>query len=814
MWDPNQSTWVRHGSGQGTNRIAVDSIGSPYGLIADQIFSAPPSNPFYGYVFTLAGQVPGGWPKEISSGPSGLLIIGGDGHVYSYNFDAQRWDAIWTRSGAVTVASAAGGVWISDGQKTWTTTPRPGWTQLTGLLSNISVGADGSVWGVNSQGYVYKWSPLINDWVMSTGSNVRVIATAPDGRPWVVNSAGQIWRKSDGNPSNSGWQQMPGQATRIAIGGDGSVWVSNAAGSVFKWDGNSNWIQAPASGVTRIAVTPQGVPWVINSSAQVWAKLDGDPKTGFTRMPGTASDISVGPDGVVWATGAGGARIWRYNGGGWDLVRDGFVTSLAADRNGLWFSDGANQIWKGTGLVLHPASWMTDAAPLIRNRPLNKLIIPATHDSGTFGLINTTVRLVQAADDAVAPDSNEVNALASVINITDDWAKAQERNLYQQLSDGIRSFDLRPCVEKAGNIRICHGLYGPLMSDLLSDVRRFADEHPQEIILLSFGGFHAWKSQDMSAAQHAALRAMIHDKLGDHLLTESQDRQFGNTYLPAIAANSTLNTIWLWNAYTHGNILVIYKDQDPNNNPEFWTNLPSSVASPIPPGEYWGSWVGTWDQGTKKQSLLDNLFTPVDPNLREQQLAVLNDLSGPATPDTNALAASPFSGYPGSLRALADGTNPIMLGWIKNEWENQGVLNIVGVDFYNRTCLVPLTYVLNGLTADLPSGCQIGGSTAWSGWRAAKACPANWTDTVFTCWKPTNNQSYGRGVGYPWQPQDGFSSDGMFARCENDNGKGNCEQCLAIVYPKCKAGYHAVGCNICSLDCPSNMKDTGTTCEK
>ena len=194
---------------------------------------------------------------------------------------------------------------------------------------------------------------------------------------------------------------------------------------------------------------------------------------------------------------------------------------------------------------------------------------------------------------------------------------------------------------------------------------------------------------------------------------------------------------------------------------------------------------------------------------------MLNDLSAQATPDGNAIAASIFSGYPKSLRDIADGTNPITLGWIKNEWGNQGVLNIITVDFYeNNSCFVPLTHVLNGLTADLPSGCQIGGSTSWSGWRAAKACPDNWTDTVFTCWKPTNDQSYGRGVGYPWQFGDGLNSDGMFARCEADKGKGNCEQCLAIVYPKCKAGYHAVGCNICSLDCLSGMHDTGTTCEK
>jgi len=818
-WDPNQSTWVRHGSGQRTDHIAVDSNGMPYVLAGNQIlWGGGGSNPYYPYVYELPGQLPAaGNPTDISfsmsgsSNSGGLLIVNGDGLVYSYNFAGQRWDPLWTKSWVMTVAATPGfGAWISDSQNIWTNTPRPGWTQLSGLLSNISVGADGSVWGVNSQGSIYKWSPTIADWVGSTGNagGPGRIAVDPTGRPWVVRNTGEIYRKGDGDPSTDNWQLMPGPATGIAIGGDGSIWISNAAGAVYKWDGSSNWIQTTAAGVSRIAVNPQGIPWAIKLSGEIWTKQDGDPTAAnWTLMPAQATDVSVGPDGVVWVSGVGGNDIWRYNGGGWDLVRRGSVTTLAGDRNGLWFSDGANQIWKGTGLVLHPATWMTDAAPFIGDRPYNKLVIPATHDSGTFGLINTADRIAQAPDDYVAPDSSEFNALADLLGgMTLSWAQAQDQNVYQQLSDGIRSIDLRPCIEKAGNIRVCHGLYGPLMSDLLDDVRRFSDEHPQEIILLQFSGFHAWPSNDMSASQHAQLIQMIHDKLGTHLLTES-----------TIVANTPMSAIWFWNAYTNGNVLVIYKDQDITHNNEFWTDLPSTSTSPTAPGEYYNSWIGTWDEGAKHQSLLDNLFAPADPNRRNQEMSAMNDFSAQSTPDTNAILASPFSGYPSSLRDIADGTNPITMGWIKDEWAAQSVLNIVTYDFYDRTCIVPLTYVVNGLSTNLPSGCQIGGNTSWSGWHAAKACPTGWTDTVFTCWKPSNQITYDRGPGYPWEFGDPLDSSGMYSRCEAANGQGNCEQCLAIVYPKCKAGYHAVGdgaCTICSLNCPSNMTDTGVACQK
>ena len=46
----------------------------------------------------------------------------------------------------------------------------------------------------------------------------------------------------------------------------------------------------------------------------------------------------------------------------------------------------------------------------------------------------------------------------------------------------------------------------------------------------------------------------------------------------------------------------------------------------------------------------------------------------------------------------------------------------------------------------------------------------------------------------------------MFGRCESDWGAGNCEECHRRLYPKCRSGYHAAGCNICQPDTP----DCGT----
>jgi hypothetical protein len=91
------------------------------------------------------------------------------------------------------------------------------------------------------------------------------------------------------------------------------------------------------------------------------------------------------------------------------------------------------------------------------------------------------------------------------------------------------------------------------------------------------------------------------------------------------------------------------------------------------------------------------------------------------------------------------------------------------------------------------------------------SCPSDFRDDGLYCAKP---DSYGRGAGYPWKGSDGVSDKGMYRRCEKDHGKGNCQKDGAIVYPKCKANFHKVGCCVCSPDCPSGMTDIGVSCQK
>ena len=78
-------------------------------------------------------------------------------------------------------------------------------------------------------------------------------------------------------------------------------------------------------------------------------------------------------------------------------------------------------------------------------------------------------------------------------------------------------------------------------------------------------------------------------------------------------------------------------------------------------------------------------------------------------------------------------------------------------------------------------------------------CLPGWRDDGLFCRLP----EYGRGAGYPWKFGDPLNDHGMYRRCEHDWGKGNCEKYGAVVYPKCRPGYHNAGCCICRPHTPN-----------
>lgn len=170
--------------------------------------------------------------------------------------------------------------------------------------------------------------------------------------------------------SGLGWLRLPGAASAIGYGGSKLFVIGTdpepGGHGIWRWD-PGGWTHFPGGG-ERIAVDPQGRPWVVNAAKQVWA-WDGynwilTPGPPDAANPGSdlgATDIAVGGDGSVYVIGTdpqgGGFGIWRYSGGTWQELPGG-GTRVAADAAGNpWVANSLRQVWAWNGgWVLEPGS--------------------------------------------------------------------------------------------------------------------------------------------------------------------------------------------------------------------------------------------------------------------------------------------------------------------------------------------------------------------------------------------------------------------------------------------------------------------------
>jgi hypothetical protein len=142
---------------------------------------------------------------------------------------------------------------------------------------------------------------------------------------------------------------------------------------------------------------------------------------------------------------------------------------------------------------------MHDLAPYLAFRRLSDIVIPGSHDTGTYGLPDDPISLI---------------------------GKAQTEDITHQLNDGIREFDVRVGWHGSGGIGGCnspryvvvHGILSACsvsLLDVFNQIEQWANEpgHEQEIILLGLqidqhdgqGAFPTQTCQDFDRELGSAL---------------------------------------------------------------------------------------------------------------------------------------------------------------------------------------------------------------------------------------------------------------------------------------------------------------------
>jgi len=165
------------------------------------------------------------------------------------------------------------------------------------------------------------------------------------------------------------WKNVPGQAQDIGIGANGTVWVVGTnpirgGYGLWYWDGG-RFVADPANGGgVRIAVAPDGHPWVVNDAHEIYERVNGV----WTQRPGAGTDIAVGADGVVWKIGTtptqNGYEIAKWTGSSWQAV-DGGGVRIAVDPQGLpWVVNDVHDIYRRVAAQAGtPEHWQLETGP-------------------------------------------------------------------------------------------------------------------------------------------------------------------------------------------------------------------------------------------------------------------------------------------------------------------------------------------------------------------------------------------------------------------------------------------------------------------
>ena len=322
-------------------KIAVDRGGNPWVINS--------RNEIYQRQGNTWRQMPGA-ANEIAAGADGSMWIVGTDAVNDgygvYKWDGRNWSRVNNIGADKIAVDRSGNPWIIKSDGSIYQRSRNNWNKMPGLATEISTGADGSIWitGTDRQnnGYgVYRWDG--RDWARMDGAAVKIAADS-SGNIWAINARQQVFQGSGNGGGNTGtggnWRQLPGRATDIAAGADGSMWIigtdrTQGGYGIYKWDGR-NWRQTDGAG-ERIAVDRNGDPWVINSNGDIYQRRNNT----WNLMSGTATEIAAGADGSMWIIGAdrqsGGNGVYQMRGNNWSRTNDNGADKIAVDRGGtIW----------------------------------------------------------------------------------------------------------------------------------------------------------------------------------------------------------------------------------------------------------------------------------------------------------------------------------------------------------------------------------------------------------------------------------------------------------------------------------------------
>lgn len=217
--------------------------------------------------------------KDISVGADGSVFVVGSGNG---NEPVYRWNgATWENRGGLAVLLAVGpkgDPWTVDKHSNMAHFQDGQWVPIVtdGTITDVAVGTNGTVYVVGGSycncGEVFNEAMYRLDGTNFVALSLSGVVIHPDpaGRVWTVDASTGIHRTTTG----SGTTAIAGHALDLAVGANGDVWIISRLafdgydGDVQFWNGTS--FQPAGMFGARIAVAPDGTPWVITDDNRIY----------------------------------------------------------------------------------------------------------------------------------------------------------------------------------------------------------------------------------------------------------------------------------------------------------------------------------------------------------------------------------------------------------------------------------------------------------------------------------------------------------------------------------------------------------------
>ncbi|HKO58023.1 MAG TPA: tectonin domain-containing protein [Thermoanaerobaculia bacterium] len=207
------------------------------------------------------------------------------------------------------------------------------WTQMAGALKWVSVGQDGTVWGVNANDDIFRWNGGTWD---NIAGKLKQISVGNANNVWGVNAADDIFRWN-----GSSWDNIAGKLKNVSVGSDGTVWGCNASDDIFRRSGNT-W-QTIAGKLKQVSVANASTVWGTNADDAIF-QWNG---SGWNPINGALRVVSAAYDGTVFGVNAAD-NVFRYLGNNaWQTMPAALTQISAASLTNLWGVNGANDIFRG-----------------------------------------------------------------------------------------------------------------------------------------------------------------------------------------------------------------------------------------------------------------------------------------------------------------------------------------------------------------------------------------------------------------------------------------------------------------------------------